>query len=77
MVILAFMIKSHYSGVGRLIKKLDTLSEIPLGDKSPPEELDKKAEEKFGFKPETSFKEGLEKTINWFYDNFPELEKSF
>ena len=37
----------------------------------------KKAEEKFGFKPETSFKEGLEKTINWFYDNFPELEKSF
>lgn len=37
----------------------------------------KKAEEKFGFKPETAFREGLEKTINWFYDNFPELEKSF
>jgi len=37
----------------------------------------KKAEEKFGFKPETTFREGLEKTINWFYDNFPELEKSF
>jgi len=43
MIAIAFMVKAHYSGIGRMIKELNMLAKVPLGNKKPPETVDKKA----------------------------------